>query len=303
MSTVTRTHIQNAASLHLTKDFSSFVKSLHELKAEAGETWPELAKQFHGDEGIARFRSCPLLNRGWEKPRGYAGDAVMLDYMYGVEHPQFMPELDLTEEERSLFELSTNADCTTASRNRLHIAVDALDKCAHTFEKPRALSVACGHARETLLSDAVSEGLFDEVILLDQDPHSLGYIRQNSYHPSVKTIEASISLLLKTQELPGPFQLVYSLGLYDYLPQSLAERLTCSLFSRLAPGGRLLVGNYNTSLIDGAFMEAVMDWWLIYRTDEEMRQLAQGIPENEIRELQVFKEQRGVISFLDIARA
>lgn len=289
-------------ALHLTDGFQASVEMLNTLKLDKRDRWRQLCQELKEQPCITRYLACPLLRRGREKPRGYAGDAVMLDYMYGVEFPHLMPELQLGPEEEALFQLTTNADCTTSARNRMKYAVNALDKLGQEKCVGKVLSVACGHAREVSLSSALANNQISSVTLLDQDPYCTGYIDEHDYHPCVQTVNASISLLLKTDDLAGPFDLIYSLGLYDYLPCKLAQTLTKRLFDRLTAGGRLLIGNYTPNLTDGAFMEAVMDWWLIYRNFDEMRSLAGQIPQEQIASLDIGTEDRGVIAMLELVK-
>ena len=52
--------------------------------------------------------------------------------------------------------------------------------------------------------------------------------------------------------------------------QSMATRLTHRLFSMLKPGGRLLIANFTPSASGRGYMEAFMDWRLIYRSPDEL---------------------------------
>jgi extracellular factor (EF) 3-hydroxypalmitic acid methyl ester biosynthesis protein len=75
------------------------------------------------------------------------------------------------------------------------------------------------------------------------------------------------------QTLAG-LDLVYSAGLYDYLPDPVAARLTQLLYGRLRPGGRLLLGNLVETPDSTWVMDYVLGWTLRYRTEEAMLQLA-----------------------------
>jgi hypothetical protein len=67
---------------------------------------------------------------------------------------------------------------------------------------------------------------------------------------------------------------IYPLGLYDYLPASTAATLTSRLWEAVGPGGLLVVGNFaQGAQNDRAFLKAALDWWLMYRT-----QLSQAQP-------------------------
>ncbi|HKQ70403.1 MAG TPA: hypothetical protein VJT73_13735 [Polyangiaceae bacterium] len=71
--------------------------------------------------------------------------------------------------------------------------------------------------------------------------------------------------------------LVYSAGLYDYLTEPVAARLTKTLYSRLRPGGRLLVGNLVEKPDSTWILEYVVGWHLVYRDDQAMLRFARGL--------------------------
>jgi hypothetical protein len=71
--------------------------------------------------------------------------------------------------------------------------------------------------------------------------------------------------------------LVYSAGLYDYLPDLVAQRLTGVLYSRLRQGGRLLLGNMVEEPDTSWVLHFVLGWPLLYRTDESMLRIAQRL--------------------------
>jgi hypothetical protein len=82
--------------------------------------------------------------------------------------------------------------------------------------------------------------------------------------------------------LTGGYDLIYSMGLYDYLTDDpagtrSAAQLTKVLFSLLKRGGTLMVGNYLTPTPTSAhqahvraMMELYSNWYLRYRTAHEI---------------------------------
>ncbi len=70
--------------------------------------------------------------------------------------------------------------------------------------------------------------------------------------------------------------MIYSAGLYDYLPNGLARRLTRRLLQMLRPGGRLLVANFVPGGTGRGYMELFMDWSLILRNEAAMRALGEA---------------------------
>jgi hypothetical protein len=84
------------------------------------------------------------------------------------------------------------------------------------------------------------------------------------------------------RQLP-PQDLVYSVGLLDYLAPKRARAFIASLYEHLNPGGTLLIGNMldsPASLVWPA--EFLLDWTLIYRTEKDMLGLVAGLDAAEI---------------------
>jgi len=70
----------------------------------------------------------------------------------------------------------------------------------------------------------------------------------------------------------------------------------------LGSGGRLLVPNFNPSLRDIGYLEACMDWWLLYRDDEDMNRLLAAIPEDAIADSRQYRDRHGNITVLEVTR-
>jgi extracellular factor (EF) 3-hydroxypalmitic acid methyl ester biosynthesis protein len=95
--------------------------------------------------------------------------------------------------------------------------------------------------------------------------------------------------------------LAYSAGLYDYLTEPVARRLTKVLYSRLRPGGRLLIGNLMEIPDSSWMMEFVVGWHLVYLTEESMLRLSLGLSPAPAR-LRITRDATGHCLFLDLVR-
>jgi hypothetical protein len=71
----------------------------------------------------------------------------------------------------------------------------------------------------------------------------------------------------------------------------------------LKKGGKIWIANFLPDIPDRAFMESIMDWWLVYRTPEQMRQLAEPLRESGCSGCRTFVEHEGNIVFLEVCRA
>jgi extracellular factor (EF) 3-hydroxypalmitic acid methyl ester biosynthesis protein len=102
-------------------------------------------------------------------------------------------------------------------------------------------------------------------------------------------------------EQSGRFDFIYSAGLYDYLADDVAAALTRKLNAMLAPGGVLLVANFMRGIADRGYMEACMDWWLFFRSLDDLVRLGRAACV-ENGSLSVFGSPDGYLGYLEIRR-
>lgn len=238
-----------------------------------------------------RVLQDPFTRRAFEKPRGYAGDAVMLDYIY---RPK---ALSVSELGIALHCATTSAGAARSIRwRRSHLAARLLDGMNQNTTL-RVLSVASGHLRELDIVSEATRSRNLEIVALDQDGESLEEAVRGYRQFDIQPVNQSIAYLFRAN-LPGPFDLIYSAGLFDYLADRTAAALIESLVSRLHPKGTMILGNY-TSTTDGrGYMEGMMDWRLIYRDANDLMRLAADAAGG--RNLQVYCDGPGHIAYVEI---
>ena len=186
-------------------------------------------------------------------------------------------------------------------RSRAEILAGIIDETTKRTESPRILSVACGHLREASQSAALRDGRVGEFLALDQDGDSLAEVAR-SVGSRVRIVQNSVRSLLAGKTHLGGFHLIYAAGLYDYLSDRVASRLTRLLFDMLAPGGRLVVANFATPLPEAGYMESFMGWKLIYRNADEMNRLSEEISPEEWKSHRIFWDEHESVLFLDLVR-
>lgn len=239
----------------------------------------------------------PYTHRAYVKPRGYAGDAIMIDYIYSRCAPTGTSLLG-----KKVFDYTTgcsNAESVRARRDRIAVRIDEV---AQVRKKPRILSIACGHLREVEQSKAVCDGLIGEFVAVDQDVESINFVKREYGRLGVRCVCSPIRDLLKGNIEPLRFDLIYATGLYDYLPDLMAKRLTKQLFKLLAPGGNLLVANFLPDSMGRGYMETFMNWRLTYRTVRELESLGEQIQVEEVSRAQSSQDEWGNIGYLEIVR-
>jgi len=286
-----------AGDVSVADEFATHLERIR--RALSPDEWDQFIKHRVASHPIrALFHEDPFTWRAFAKPRGYAGDAELLDLIY-ADAPPAGP---LTPLGTRLYDWSVAGTACRSVRARRDILAALIDRVANDRPDPRILSVACGHLREAQRSAAVCAGAVREIIALDQDPLSLALVEREQAHRKVTPVRGSVRHLLGGAKSLGHFDLVYAAGLYDYLAVPTARALTRSLFATLRPGGTLVVANFAPSLTDIGYMEAIMDWRLIYRDERDVEDFAAEIPAETIASKELFRDEPGNVVYLMLRR-
>lgn len=241
----------------------------------ASAEWDALCVRSKSHPLIALLKQDPFLCRVNEKPRGYAGDAVMIDLIYGTGDCRAIVGA-ATPFGQSIYATTSESAASVGVRQRRALLAERIDAVANAVASPTIFAVAAGHLREAQLSKAFADGRIGRWIALDQDCESIAEI-ERSLPGKIETITHSINAILKGEYCVHDVDYIYSAGLYDYLPQAVAIRLSRKLGAMLRPGGRLLFANFADDIWDAGFMEAVMDWKLILRSAQDMERIAAAL--------------------------
>ena len=273
-------------------------RTLREQRAQLPqEEWVTFGDQARRHPLHRLLLESPFTRRAYEKPRGYAGDAVLMDLIYGMAQPRG----GLSPLGGMLYGYEFDSPCFQSVRTRRATLAREIDSVAEARPHARVLAVASGHLREIEWSRAARAGAVT-VTALDQDRDSLECVGRAYQHYKLSTLPATIGDLLRRSVHLPEFDLVYAAGLYDYLEEDLARTLTAALFRQVSPGGRLLIANFTTKTYDAAFMEAFMDWHLVYRTPEQVRQLAAAVPRDEIGAIEQFCDANEHVTYMRLVK-
>lgn len=224
---------------------------------------------------------APLLHRAWSKPLGYPGDFECMNYMY------FRPfeGHDLYAKAVHLASCaSLPAAAVRARKDLVKAAIRGVLADPPAGRPVRIVSIAAGPSQEIyeLLSESPELPGPIEIVLFDQDRVALAFAqrrlaalveRHGPRRVKLVVLQDSIRRLIHDPSLfanLGPFDLVFSSGLFDYLRRDLAAQLVGIFYSQLAPGGRALVGNMAPHNPARWVFEHHLDWTLLYRTPEQM---------------------------------
>jgi hypothetical protein len=225
----------------------------------------------------------------------------MMDYIYGLGEAK-QAACDATPRGRRIFEYMGTRPSARAVRYRRQLIGSLIDRVADGGGT-RVLALAAGHLREVEVSAAVRAGRLDNFVAFDQDEESLAVVARDYARLGVRTTPGSVRQILSGKANPGQFDFVYAAGLFDYLSAPVAAALTNRMFEMTRPGGLMLIPNFLTGVRDRGYMEAFMDWQLIYRNRSDMRALAAALPAKAVAGCQVFDDPDDAITFLLVSKA
>ena len=226
----------------------------------------------------------PHTARARKQPRGYAGDAVMLDLSY------FPDRVDLSGVSslgKKIFAFNSQVSIAKALRKRIAAVSGIIDDTVSETLNTRVLSVACGHCREAEYSQSIKNKQLSTFIGIDQDPKSLVFAKSRYQKYGIETRQLSISDIVRGKADLQKFDLIYAAGLYDYLGRRTAQRLTKELFNLLASGGKLVLYNITYNYPEIGYFESYMNWPMIGRDEYQMRELASKLPISEINSIDI----------------
>ncbi len=271
-------------------------------KRVPAESWELFCRTVCVSHPVRRLiHQDPLTERSFFKPRGYAGDPVLLDFYYGS--PAAKPYVEkATDLGRDLFEYTTNTRVARALRRRREILAGLIDRVSYATDACRILTLDCGHLREAEICTALKQKKVDRFLAVDRDAESLKVVQETFGPLGVETAVSTVHDILEDPDHVGTFDLIYSAGLYDYLHRGLAARVTEALFKMTRPSGSLLVTNMVHDLRDVGYMEAFMDWRLEYRDAQEMFSLTSSLPETDVADRKTFAEDGVGIVYMIVRR-
>ncbi len=228
------------------------------------------------------FMRSRFAERAYFKPKGYAGDFLMMEHIYA----------NIAKGEGKLGEIIDDfclqRPGSLAIRGRRLLLKNQLLRLsgerAAQGQMTRIMNLACGPNRE--LFDFLDECEYSErieALCVDIDSEALQYTNQ---YVNIFPHRASIRLMSenvikwslgRVKHHIEPQDIIYSSGLCDYLDPRLFRALITQCYNHLKPGGTLMLGNF-TFYPDSLFLDKLLKWELIYRTEEEMKELFAPTP-------------------------
>ncbi len=230
--------------------------------------------------GILQAELLPYLllselgERIYAKPRGYAGDYLTIANMYsdvasGV--GRLGPLIDRC--------LRDQAAGQAVRNRRALLAEEIMDMVRRTDGRTLVTSLACGPAQELFdVQDALADPSTLVATCLDIDLQALAHVSEQAgaeRRNTMRFVHANLVYLALGRTRPDipPQHLIYSIGLIDYFNDRFVVNLLNLIHDLLLPGGRCILGNFHPANPTRGLMDAVLDWSLIHRTEDDMHRL------------------------------
>lgn len=289
--------------------FFEKIKLLHDSFRKSvlniSESQTALHKKFVQEHLHALILSSPFPYRVYSKPLGYAGDYEMMRMIQreNAEGPNLYSKF--------INVFYTNQPIPDSVKNRTDTLVKMIESGVASAEERgeefSSLSIGCGPALEVKrFLETNSPKIKCHFKLLDFNEETLNFaVSQSNLAKGNKNCEItgelnSVHELLKkslNEKEDKKYDFVYCSGLFDYLSNRVCSRLVKLFFSLTKSGGRVLVTNMHTDNPDRQIMELLLEWYLIYRNEDDMQNLAPGLGNQRI-----FTDSTGINICLEIMK-
>jgi SAM-dependent methyltransferase len=249
---------------------------------------------------------APFASRAYFKPRGYAGDYEMMNHLYRDEL------VGKTLFDQCMHKYFVDEPAGAAVKNRgqyLFEKISQLFQATPTKQPMKILSIASGPAMEQqlFLQNAPEHfGRPVEFTCLDQDEESLKHA-QRQLQSIDRFVKSGFNFKFNNMAIRNviaagcpekDYDMIYSAGLFDYFTEPVAQMAAKKMLDAVKPGGRVIIGNFSKDNPCVPFMELILDWHLIYRSEEDLLRIFNGMGSK----IWVEKEPLGVNLFVVIEK-
>lgn len=253
-----------------------------------------------------------IVKRSYDKPRGYPGDYRVMEAIYNKNI--ISPKADNLG--RYFDEYFLNNPYAEAVRNRKDVLREYLRTFISSRTNVRILNIACGSCREVreLLSDInmVTSLVGKKVLIscLDWDDEALEFSKAelckiNASSVELEFVKEDIFQIFKNRDFfqkHGKYDLIYSIGLADYLPDRVIKKIVESSFNNLNVKGTLLLAHKDKEIRFSRLPpEWFCDWEFILRNQEEFIKLVASAT-REAFDLSIQRDATGDVFFTEIMR-
>lgn len=287
------------------KTINDMMSFCEEFEKKAGYSKEELKKiisRFHKDTFPILSKSyCIKRTRLW--PQGYQGDYKTLETIYrntpcseGLGYYLDLWALDLP--------------LGHAVRNRIKRLEEILREEIKKRFAPKVLNVACGSCRELIgLANEIRDN-DARIICIDTDNDALNFaetrLRSIGIDDYIEFRKYNALRMFDDETNLAEFEkqdIIYSVGLFDYLPDEFLIKLLSALYNLLDVTGTLVAAFKDADRYKAQPYHWILNWdGFLQRKERDFRNILYlaGIPDKAIKEE---REETGLIIFYRITRS
>jgi extracellular factor (EF) 3-hydroxypalmitic acid methyl ester biosynthesis protein len=245
------------------------------------------------------------FRRGFEKPRGYPGDYKMLEIVYddmeisqgigkhidryGLDVPySWAIRMRKDKMKEILYDFINNSP--DESLNILNLA-----------------SGACRDIREMFDSPMKYKGKVN-LMCIDQDEEAIEFTQRklsviDTGNIGINLIKGNI-LKLESLEIgnDNSIDMIYSIGIADYLQDRMLDKIFKDCYKKLKPGGKLVIAYKDKDVHKPIALNWFADWNFIPRNEEEFIGIINNSMGQENISIEIERESSGVIFFAKITK-
>lgn len=249
-----------------------------------------------------RKETDPWFDRSWfshrarTKPSGFAGDYEMLLKLY----EQKTPALGLG----GYIDLClVDVPLAQAVRTRLLAArAFLIEEIESRNEDVRILDIACGPCREYHDWPFSGTDRRVEIVAMDNDQNALDYVDKHvtGHLRGLDQLQTVRYNALRTRSASGnkrkfgTFDIIYSVGLCDYLSDEHLIGMLSAWRETLNPGGVLCVAFKDCERYDKTPYQWHLDWFFFQRTHEDVLSLYERAG-FDMRNIETTRDETGII--------
>lgn len=295
--------VSESVSHYIDKVITPLFNNLVSKIARLGKAARTVVTDYAHSELQNHLFEAPFVFRSFVKPRGYAGDYEMMNLIY-----RNQPE-GASLYAKCLHRYFIDHPAAKAVRNRVGYILGHLNQMVAQKNSIKIMSMASGPAYELeawLGSLPQEHPINIEVHLFDHDVGSLQHA-QNKLSTAARARRLNARIHCHHNHVRNvirkgfPVQNVdfaYSLGLFDYLADKVCFAVAKRMHSVLAPGGKLVLGNFGSYNPSQKMMEFVLSWNLIHRPPAKMKKLFSPLGGH----IAIEKEEEGINLFAVITK-
>lgn len=247
---------------------------------------------------------CINRTRTW--PQGYQGDYKTLEDLY-----RNIPLSDGIGYYLDKYMLSLTLG--VAVRGRIVKLRELLKEELTNRQRPKVLDIACGSCREVFELVPEIERSGAKFTCIDLDSDALDFAADRLSYTSLSVLSSNQVEFCKYNALRlfdyemamsdfGKQDIIYSVGLFDYLSSDFLVKIFETLYNLLNPNGRLIAAFKDANRYAHHVFHWLVDWdGFLQRNEEDFRAIMYdaGIPHSAISET---REDTGIIIFYIITK-